>query len=94
MIRRDSVSACVYITYLSIVGCDDKSPICTGVDCGRKQLLLLPDPNTGPLDHRHTQRLKLGKCNQYGRRSLERKIWSLTTQGAFTLQTFTAMAAM
>lgn len=50
---------CVYISYLSIVGCDDEGSVSTGVDRSGNQLLLLSDPNTGPLDHRHTQILKL-----------------------------------
>lgn len=53
------LSVCVCISYLSIVGCDDEGSISTGVDRSGNQLLLLSDPNTGPLDHRHTQRLKL-----------------------------------
>lgn len=41
------------LSYLSIVGGDDKRSISTGVDRGRNQLLLLSDPNAGPLDHKH-----------------------------------------
>lgn len=43
----------IYIPYLSIVGRDDKDSVSTGVDCCRKQLLLLSDPNAGSLHHRH-----------------------------------------
>lgn len=55
-------------SYLSVVGCDDKRSIPTGVDGGGNQLLLLFDPHTGPLEHRHTQTLNLG--NRYIKVSL------------------------
>lgn len=42
------VCAC---SYLSIVSSENQGAISAGVDRGRNQLFLLPDPNVGPLEH-------------------------------------------